>query len=400
MAVKDSCFASVSASLTLLSLLSSASPGVARSLNPASTFSQSPAPIVTLRSQTTSPSPFSTSAPPVQIAQGTPLIQSISLDNSKGQLVIQSSQTLTYSNGWDRGTGAYRILLSAPLAPNVSLPTTGANTLLLRLEVQQDGSNTVLLLYPASGVQIGQMQPINANTLQLSLSGATTVLLPPGTIEPDPLPGSSPQQPITQLPTQPRVTQPVSPIVRPRSPVGSPLIVIDPGHGGPDPGAVGIGGIQEKEIVLDVSHQVSRLLQSQGVQVVMTRQDDRDLGLAPRSSLANQVNATAFVSIHANAVSLSRPEVNGVETFHYSESSRPLAASIQKSILEATGMNSRGVKQARFYVLRYTRMPSALVEIGFVTGAQDAPRLADPGFRTTMSQAIAQGILRYLGILR
>jgi N-acetylmuramoyl-L-alanine amidase len=119
--------------------------------------------------------------------------------------------------------------------------------------------------------------------------------------------------------------------------------------------------------------------------------------LEPRTRFANEAGATAFVSIHANAISLSRPEINGVETFHYLDSSQPLAASIQNSILDSMNMNSRGVKRARFYVLRYTRMPSALVEIGFVTGEQDAPRLADPSFRAGMAQAIARGIMRYLG---
>jgi N-acetylmuramoyl-L-alanine amidase len=178
------------------------------------------------------------------------------------------------------------------------------------------------------------------------------------------------------------------------------VVVIDPGHGGPDPGAVGIGGIYEKEIVFDISVQVANLLQQQGVQVLLTRRDDRDLGLEPRVQLANQVRAAAFLSIHANAISLARPDVNGVETFYYYSGGQALAAAVQRQLLADTGMRNRGVKRARFYLLRRAAVPTALVEVGFVTGQEDAPRLADAGFRTQIAIAITRGILNYLGAMR
>jgi N-acetylmuramoyl-L-alanine amidase len=174
------------------------------------------------------------------------------------------------------------------------------------------------------------------------------------------------------------------------------VVAIDPGHGGRDPGAVGIGGLQEKQVIFPISQRVAALLEAQGVVVVMTRQQDTTLDLQVRADIANRAQANLFVSIHANAISMSRPDVNGIETYHSSESGRRLAATLQASMLAATGMRDRGVKQARFYVLRATNMPSALVEVGFVTGAQDAPRLADPAWRETMAQAIARGILQYL----
>lgn len=174
------------------------------------------------------------------------------------------------------------------------------------------------------------------------------------------------------------------------------VVVIDPGHGGRDPGAVGIGGLQEKQVIFPMSLRVAELLEQQGVTVVMTRRDDSTLDLQSRVDIANRSQGNIFVSIHANAISMSRPDVNGVETYFASESGRRLAASLQSSMIAATGMNDRGVKQARFFVLRHTNMPAALVEVGFVTGAQDAPRLADPAWRETMSQAIARGILQYI----
>ncbi|NES04915.1 MAG: N-acetylmuramoyl-L-alanine amidase [Okeania sp. SIO2F4] len=175
------------------------------------------------------------------------------------------------------------------------------------------------------------------------------------------------------------------------------MIVIDPGHGGPtDLGGVGIGGLREKDIVLPMSLEVAQILEQNNIQVVMTRKTDRDLDLPPRSELANRVGADLFVSIHANAISMSRPDVNGLETFYY-QSGRSLAQYIQNSMLEAfPTMNNRGVKRARFHVLRHTKMPAVLVEVGFVTGNYDSRILADPGQRSRMAQAIARGILRYV----
>jgi N-acetylmuramoyl-L-alanine amidase len=174
------------------------------------------------------------------------------------------------------------------------------------------------------------------------------------------------------------------------------VVVIDAGHGGRDPGAVGIGGLREKEVVLDISRQVAQILEQNGVTVVMTRQDDRTIGLAPRTQLANRVNANLFVSIHANAISMSRPDVNGLETFYF-RSGQQLAQRIQQSMLRFfPNMRDRGVRRARFYVLRHTNMPAVLVETGFVTGRDDARMLANPTQRTRMAEAIAQGILQYI----
>lgn len=390
MAVNSFCFLSLATSISFAFYSGFTSSGGVQAAQPQSLLGNSqtsPVAMVKDRSENIAP----------HVAQNleTTQIQSIILDNSRGQLQIRTNQPAIINSGWDLGTSAYRITVGAQLAPDVVVPETGANSLLLRFVIQTSGDNTILLLYPASGVKIGAGQTTSPELYVLPLAGGNTALFPPGTD-----PGTSPD--ISKVPSLPPVgtvnPRPVPP--RPRVPATGTLVVIDPGHGGPDPGAVGIGGIQEKDIVLEVSYQVSQILQAQGLRVALTRVDDRDLGLEPRTSYANQIGANVFVSIHANAISLSRPEVNGVETFHFGDSSQPLAAAIQASMLEATGMNNRGVKQARFYVLRFTRMPSALVEIGFVTGAEDAPRLADPRFRATVSQAIARGILRYLGLSR
>jgi len=175
------------------------------------------------------------------------------------------------------------------------------------------------------------------------------------------------------------------------------VIAVDPGHGGPDVGAVGIGGLQEKRVVFPIATEVVNLLQRQGVKAVLTRTDDREVDLAPRVARAKGFNADAFVSIHANAISLSRPDINGLETYHApgSTSGARLAQTIHNSILRTVSVQDRGVRQARFYVLRKSSMPAVLVEVGFVTGREDAANLGSVNHRSKLAQAIAEGILRY-----
>ena len=218
-----------------------------------------------------------------------------------------------------------------------------------------------------------------------------------------PLASSYRQQVITQTPGTPFPTDPtpLSAAGLPTVPRGRFKVVIDPGHGGPDPGAVGIGGLRETDVVLDVALQVAQLLQSRGVQVLLTRTSEVDVDLPPRVALANSSGADLFLSLHANALSMDRPDVNGIETFFFETSaSRALAASVQQQVVAVSpGSPDRGVRQARFFVIRRTVMPSSLLEMGFVTGNLDAPRLADPAHRRRLALAVAAGILQALGQL-
>jgi N-acetylmuramoyl-L-alanine amidase len=210
-------------------------------------------------------------------------------------------------------------------------------------------------------------------------------------VVPSLIPGVEPQ-PSPRLPLRTLRTSDLPQVNRGRF-----RVVIDPGHGGPDPGAIGIGGTQEKDVVLEISLQVAELLRSRGVEALLTRNGDIDVDLPPRVQFANSSGADAFVSIHANALSMSRPDVNGLETFYFqSLQGRNLANSIHASLLQTVRRIDRGVKEGRFYVIRATRMPSTLVEVGFLTGADDAADLVDPAHRRQIALAIAVGILDYL----
>lgn len=248
-------------------------------------------------------------------------------------------------------------------------------------------NNSGVIVLPPSGVPISSIADEPA-----PLAAAPSVRPPQAQTPPNPTPTPQAQTPPNATPPTRSAESPDLP----PAPSGRVVVTLDPGHGGRDPGAVGIGGLQEKQVIFPISLRVAELLESQGIVVVMTRREDVAVDLQARADIANRAQANLFVSIHANAISLSRPDVNGIESYYSSETGRRLAATLQASMLAATGMRDRGVKQARFVVLRQTTMPAALLEVGFVTGAQDAPRLADPAWRESMAQAIARGILQYI----
>ena len=322
---------------------------------------------------------------PPLLRSGLATVRSVELDEGSRQLLIRSDRPIRYTSGWDRASGAYRITIpSALLDRSVQGPRLTASSPLLQVRLRQEDPSTVaILLQPASGTQIGEINQPTQQLVALQLRRSSLFPVPP-------LSGS----PGSNIPVPPATNVP--PISLPRVPNGKIVVVVDPGHGGPDPGAVGISGLQEKEIVMDISRQVAAALEQQGIQSVLTRTtNDVDVDLEPRVSLAERINATLFVSIHANSISLSRPDISGLETYYY-QSGAGLARSIHNSVLQGTGIQDRGVRTARFYVLRKTTMPSVLVEVGFVTGRDDASKLSTAAYRKQMADSIARGILQYL----
>jgi N-acetylmuramoyl-L-alanine amidase len=309
-------------------------------------------------------------------------IQSIEMNGN--QLLIRSDQPFTYTSGWDRSSGAYRITInSSQLIERFQEPRLDRDAPILRLRVREDDGKVTILLLPASGIQIGEVGQPSPQLLALPFYSASSGQIPNRQNYP-PLSQGARDYPFPQLPT--------------RRPNARALVVIDPGHGGKDPGAIGIGGLREVDVVLPIGLQVARLLEQQGVQVVLTRSADYFVELPGRVAIANRVNADIFVSIHANAVA-NRPDVSGLETYYLSNG-LTLARFIHNSILQSLGINDRGVRRARFYVLRHSDMPSVLVETGFVTGLDDSARLATPAYQSQMAEAIARGILQYLQYYR
>lgn len=174
-------------------------------------------------------------------------------------------------------------------------------------------------------------------------------------------------------------------------------IMVDPGHGGSDPGAEGVlPGVWEAELNLEITRYLIEELSTLGYTVLSTRGRDRFVSLGARADYANQVLPYIFVSVHCN--SIEKPDFTGVMTFHHPASFRGprLAALIHEEVLRATGAVDKGVRQANFFVLRETVMPSALVECGFLTHLEDCRLLTDPAYQARVARGIARGIDRYV----
>ncbi|NEQ66303.1 MAG: N-acetylmuramoyl-L-alanine amidase [Symploca sp. SIO1B1] len=309
-------------------------------------------------------------------------IESVELANNGTQLLIRSNQQVRATNQWNRGANAYQITIpSAQLADKFAGPQLNANSPLVGVRVlQQDPKTVVILVQPSTDTQIQELNQISDSLLALQLQQRQARRsLPPTSSIPVPQPE--------------RRTPPSNTL--PRVPNSRIVVMLDPGHGGKDPGAIGIGGLREKDVVLPITLEVAALLEQQGVQALLTRSDDRFISLAGRVQMAERARSNLFVSIHANAISASRPDVNGFETY-YHQLGRELAQTVHKNVLQSIEIGDRRVRQARFYVLRNTSMPSILVETGFVTGYLDAPKLRQPEHRSRMARAIAQGILQYI----
>ena len=175
-------------------------------------------------------------------------------------------------------------------------------------------------------------------------------------------------------------------------------VAIDPGHGDHDPGAIGVGGVLEKDVVLEIAQLVYlRSLSYPQLDVRLTRRSDVFLSLSERIGAANAWDADVYVSIHAN--SYSDRDVAGIETMidksqEWGSDSDRLAQLLQDRLVQATGSRDRGVKQATLY-LRSAEMPSALVELGFLTNPLEADALQRLSVQTAMADAILEGIVRF-----
>ena len=217
----------------------------------------------------------------------------------------------------------------------------------------------------------------------------------------------------------------VDPLVRPSAYLGARgarTVVLDAGHGGKDPGSMSRSGYKEKDLALDIVLRVKAHLAAAGVRVILTRDSDRFWELEDRPYLAARGGGDLFVSLHMNSA-LSR-SVQGIETFvtaaencpptaeskvggrypavpnnQFNHSNTVLGNQLQRAVVGITRAEDRGLKHARFVVLRNSAMPAALIECGFLSNAQEAQKLATPSYRETVALGIAQGILNYLALV-
>jgi len=192
--------------------------------------------------------------------------------------------------------------------------------------------------------------------------------------------------------------------------VASKAIIVDPGHGGVDPGAVGRTGVLEKDVNLEIAKRLAVLLSQAGAAVVMTRERDYDLSdpahqsslpvrkkddLAARAELANRYQADLYISIHVNSFPSSRWW--GAQTFYYPRrpESKRLACLIQQEFLKTLGDSERWVKPEDFYVMRNVKMPAVVVEAGFISHPREEILMTEPVYQSKVAWCVYAGVVRY-----
>jgi N-acetylmuramoyl-L-alanine amidase len=294
--------------------------------------------------------------------------------NGYGQLVIQASRAISYRTSLDLATNTYNVTIpSTRISSQLRRPILGSNSPIEQIRLNQMGDAVIVSVKALAGWQIRETARTNPQAISLQLESVGQVST------------SNPQNPRSQI--QPSYS----------NNTGRQLVVIDPGHGGPDVGATR-NGIYEKDIVLAMSKQLGRILQQMGYSVMYTRTEDIDLDLEPRVQIAENARASAFVSVHVNSLEASASQVNGVETYHAPGASlgKNLAELVHEQIIASTGATDRGVRSARFHVIVKTSMPAILVETGFITNPSEATRLVNSAYQERMADAIAKGVDQFL----
>lgn len=180
------------------------------------------------------------------------------------------------------------------------------------------------------------------------------------------------------------------------------VVVIDAGHGGDDPGKVGINNALEKDINLQIAEKVKRHLEKNGIEVVMTREDDvmeetKLEDMKKRVELINKTKPAIAVSIHQNSYPDS--SVKGAQVFYYTDSeiSKDAASLMQEELRKKDNENTRQIKDNNnFYMLKKTEVPTIIVECGFLSNAGEAEKLVSDEYQEQMAQAICSGIMTWL----
>ena len=187
------------------------------------------------------------------------------------------------------------------------------------------------------------------------------------------------------------------------------VIVIDSGHGGDDPGKIGINQAKEKDVNLKIAKKVKKRLKKEGWKVVMTREEDVMLGdaqkgnrkihdMKARVELFNKTMPAMAVSIHQN--SYQEAEIHGAQVFYYSHSQdgKRMAETMQRALLMADEENTRQAKgNDTYYLLKRTEVPTIIVECGFLSNPQEAEKLTEDGYQKKLAQAITSGIIACVG---
>jgi N-acetylmuramoyl-L-alanine amidase len=317
----------------------------------------------------------------------------IALDPTRTGILVQADRQdrtqLKYTTGWDIGSGSYRVTIpNARLAPGYQVPIDSRRY----LTVSAQGNDISILVRRADGVKVDLVrQYLDNRWVYLQPMGGSVRIAvnpPPAQV---PINVNTPRRyPANKIDPSPTVRPPSN---------GKVLVMLDPGHGGKDPGAINESGLREVDVIMPIAKRVAEILERQGVAVKMTRNSDYFVGLDERVALSREAGASLFVSIHANSID-GRPDVNGLELYHYNLG-QSFAETVHNTVLDYVNKNGfyladRNVRSARFLVLRKSSIPAILVETGYLTSEAEAARLRRDDYQKVMAEGIARGIVQYI----
>ncbi|ABR48145.1 cell wall hydrolase/autolysin [Alkaliphilus metalliredigens QYMF] len=177
------------------------------------------------------------------------------------------------------------------------------------------------------------------------------------------------------------------------------IVVIDPGHGGKDVGAIGASGLYEKDFNLSLSKKVNAILEKEeSIGVYMTREDDIFISTLDnyRTKFANELDADLYISIHGNTYDSS--DISGTESYYYHEKFKSFAEVMHKNVVSSTGFKDRGVKREELFAVRDPNMPSVLLEIGYLTNPQEEQLMFNDELQNLIAESISDGVKEYLEI--
>ena len=357
------------------------------------------------------------------------------------RVIIETSAPIAYQDHLLKpdASGSKRLYLDLencliPRGLRQAVP--GKNDLLKRLRSAQFDPRTARVVLDTSAIANYQIFTVtDPFRIIIDIKGQGEAKLPPSPVacKPKATPPEESKPPVATS----KQAGPPPPTLAQQLCLGIKRVVLDPGHGGKDPGAIGVNGIKEKDIVLAVAKKVARQLSgSLGVEVILTRKTDIFIPLEERTAIANTKNGDLFISIHANAA--KSPQAQGIETYYLdlaaSEESRGVAAlenasstrqisdlqnilshlmqnskkdesarlagTVQKQLVAGLSkrypdITNHGVKTAPFIVLIGAQMPSILTEIAFISNPTEGKRLQSDAYQEALAEQISQGVAKY-----
>lgn len=185
----------------------------------------------------------------------------------------------------------------------------------------------------------------------------------------------------------------IAPVVTGDQSLRGKIIVLDPGHGGKDPGALTSRGIPEKVLTLQTAKLTADMLSRAGATVYLTRGEDRTCNLRDIVNFANQTKADIFICIHYNFN--GDRGLTGTETYYYNRSSRRLALSLHGALIDGAERKDRGLRREMFYTIHHTAMPAALLELAYLSNEKEEARALSPAFQEQVARSIVRGVKIY-----